>query len=147
MPLPSMTYDRVKALLDREGLTYDVDASDGDITFGFINMMVWINLDERTLRSTGAWRGRSTDPRDAEKMIAIAHGINSTQNFPKVYVQGDGSDNEPFSMLMEHSYPVTLGMSDEQLEEYFNASMGMFFSVADACAQELPHLVTWSEEE
>ncbi|WP_165867018.1 YbjN domain-containing protein [Schaalia canis] len=146
MALPTVTYDRMRALLDEEELNYGVQES-GELTFGFTPLMVWINIDDRTLRTTGVWRGSSTTEEDGATIRAFCHKVNSSQNFPKSYPQGDGSEDAPYIFVMEHSVPLTQGLNDEQLKDYFNATMGMFFGTIEDLEKELPHLVTWSEEE
>ena len=146
MPLPSVTYDRMRAVLEEEELNYDVQDS-GELVCGFEQLIVWMNIDERTLRTTGAWRGSSTSDEDGAAIRAFCHQVNSNQNFPKTYPQGDGTEDTPYIFIMEHSVPCTQGLSDEQLRDYFRTTMGMFFSTIEDVEKELPHLVTWSEEE
>lgn len=146
MALPTVTYDRMKAVLEEEELNYGVQDS-GELAFGFDALMVWINVDDRTLRTTGAWRGSSTNDEDGATIRAFCHQVNSSQNFPKAYPQGDGTEDTPYIFVMEHSVPLTQGLTDEQLRAYFSATMGMFFGTIEDLEKELPHLVTWSEEE
>lgn len=146
MALPTVTYDRMRVVLEEEELNYSVQDS-GELAFAFPSLMVWIAIDDRTLRATGVWRGSSTDDEDGAGIRDFCHRVNSNQNFPKTYPQGDGAEDTPYIFVMEHSVPLTQGLSEGQLREYFNSSMGMFFGTIKDLEKELPHLVTWSEEE
>lgn len=147
MPLPKMTYDRVTALLDRLELEYEIDPNDGEVGIAFLNMIVWVNVDDHVTRTSGVWRGSSQDPQDVARFLEFVNESNSQRSLPKAFVRGEGSEENPFGIGLENSVPAAEGLSDEQFEYYFDATMGTFFAVAEDLEKQFPHLVTWSEEE
>lgn len=147
MPLPKMTYDRVTALLDRLELEYEVDPNDGEIGLGFENMVVWVNVDDHVTRMSGVWRYATRVPEDAARLLEFVNNSNSSRSIPKIFVRGDGSEENPFGIGLENSVPAAEGLSDEQFEYYFDATMGTFIGVIEELEEQFPDMVTKSEEE
>lgn len=146
MTLPAVTYDRLKNVLTDEGLNFDVDSNDGELIIGFPNAVFFMNINEFTWRTTALWRGTTTDLSLRDVFQQFALQTNSSRSFPKVYVGGEGSEDNPIKVAGETNCVIKLGLTDEQLVANFHNAMGSLFAFFSELESEFPQLVTWTEE-
>lgn len=147
MPLPQVSYDRIKAVLDAENLNYEMDENDGEIGVSFEDLIVWINCGEKVVRFYAFWRAQIENQQTFEALAQLAHGCNSEMAIPKVVVVGEGTPEAPAKLSMEYSVPTTSGLSDKQLSSHFITAMRSFYQVTGKAEEEFPQLVTWEKEE
>ncbi len=146
MTLPAVTYDRLKQVLADEDLNYEVDENDGELMIGFPNCVFFMNVNEFTWRTTALWRGIATDADTVEALRMFVHNANSTRSFPKAYVGGEATEENPAKVLGETNCLIKEGLNDEQLVSNFHNAMGSLFALFTELESEFPQLVVWTEE-
>lgn len=144
--LPAVTYERLKQAIETAELNYDVDPEDGEIRVGFENCIFFLNLNDFTWRTSMLWRGGATDKETYDALVAWVHASNSQRSFPKVYIVGQGTEEDPGRIAAETNCVIKAGLTDEQLNGNFNNAMGSLFSMLGDLEAEFDQLVNWSEE-
>lgn len=147
MPLPQVSYERIKAMLDSEELKYKTDENDGELGVAFENLIVWIGCDEQVLRFYAFWRAQAEDEANFNGFMELAYSCNSELLVPKVIVMGEGTAEAPAKLSMEYYIPISSGLTDKQLNTHFVTAMRAFTSVAEKAEEEFPQLITWKQEE
>lgn len=143
--LPAVNAQRVLSAVESAGIESVIDDS-GTVVVVFEHMAAWIHVTDVVLRLVATWRGTSTSPEDHAMMRGFAQAMNTLHCLPKVCVEGEGSEEAPYSVTGEHCFPLTHGMSDEQLAQFITVSLSACLKMMDVLHREFPHLVTWEEE-
>ena len=144
--LPAVTADRVRAVLDAEGFKYQFDEDNSKFVVHFTELVAVVVISDRLFSIQTLWRGDFVTDEDIEKSHLVCNSINSRFSFPKVYPVPPKQDVSG-SIAMEFQMPVEDGVTDDQLEAFFNCGMRACFMAEEEIAESFPHLVTWSEEE
>lgn len=138
MSIPTVTYERVKAIIDKQELKYIVDENDNEIGIGFEDILVWVNINERVMRMYGVLRGQCTTPAIANELTHYANHLNKTHLLPKVITRGQGNETEPTKLIFESNLPIECGLNDTQLNNFFDMTMGSFFNTIEKVQEAYP---------
>ncbi|MBV7363272.1 YbjN domain-containing protein [Actinomycetaceae bacterium TAE3-ERU4] len=147
MVLPLVTEERVIKELEREGLKYFKDDSDGEIGIGFEDIIIWVNLSEKVMRLYGFWRGTLTTPEDFERAIYLVTDANSDLVAPKQILIRDEKNDQSGRIMLEISQLIAEGMTDAQLSAHIRRSFTLIFRATETLVKEFPHVIDWEMEE
>lgn len=142
-----MTPQRCVPFIESQEVKYTPNQDTEGWNFFYTNLHIWIDVGETALTVSAMWRGQSTDDEDAQAFLEFAHDRNANQILLSCGRQGDGSRERPYCLEMSHSFPIRLGISDEQLDDALHYSVGMMAELAQLADETFTHLVTWSDEE
>lgn len=145
--LPAMTPQRCLPFIERQEVKYTPNKETDGWNFFYTNLRVWIDVTATALTVSGMWRGQSLSDEEARSFLEFAYAHNTNQILPSCALQGDGSAEAPYHLVMSHSFPIRLGLSDEQLDDVLHYSVGLMAELANLADETFPHLVTWSDEE
>lgn len=140
--LRPVTYGRVRAILNQDGLFYRVE--DDMVFASFTNGNVRIILDEDDLIIEAQWRGQSHDEADIETMQRLCRECNWNRIGPRAVTVGD-DDGVTIETSMRQ--PVDILLTDQQLYGFWGFCMGATWSFLNEVEKRLPHLVTWEEDD
>lgn len=115
--------------------------------FSFDDLVIVIHVDETTMIVKGLWRARAQTEEDAHAFLEFVTEWNRTKFFPKTFLTGSGTEEDPIQLLMELNTPVAAGMNPEQLAGGLRRAVSACSDVSFAAGDRFPHLVTWIIEE
>ena len=145
MPLPAVTYDRMKQVLDKAGLNY-IEDDDGRLLFVFDEFFGIVEISETSVTMTAYLSGRIYGDDQMSEAIHLASNYSLNALVPKVSIGGTGTEDNPGLMMLETFFPTGAGMTDQQLQIFFGSTMGAYTSVLQAVSQDMPQLITPQEE-
>lgn len=120
-------------------VTFDNDT----IMTGFLNVMLFIDIEQDMLRFRATWRGQPTLTHSPTVLAAI-NEWNLTQITPRLSMTMDNTDT-----IIVHIYrrwPLGVGITTEQLDTVTRTSLGAITQCADWLDAQFPDLSDdWKE--
>ncbi|WKD61740.1 hypothetical protein CCICO_08655 [Corynebacterium ciconiae DSM 44920] len=145
MSLPPVTYDRMKQVLENANLNYEVTES-GQPYFGFEEFVCFVEVSENYLTLLAYLSGRLYGDEQMTKAVQLASSYTSNVFVPRVCVSGVGTQDAPGVMTMDTAFPLGAGMTDEQLQIFFDSTMQAYGEALATLSQEMPSVVSVQEE-
>lgn len=144
MSLPEVTLDRIRAYFDSVGLLH-FNHETGLPIVGFENSTFAsvLNPSVRGLNCYGWWLGTTQDPAVIATLEKLVIQHNSTRHLPKAFVMQENDDTRVY---VDYSMPYMAGMTDEQLDAFYQAMFTTSFELFAELEQACPDLVTWETE-
>lgn len=137
--LAPLSKDRVKAALEREGWSYNVD-SDGDIGGGweYGSFFFFLNGEQEELLCVrGFWRGR-LDESDYVKALELCNTWNADRIWPKVYIGRDDEGRGRINAELNVDYEP--GLTDEQLSQHLRCAVNTGMSFFELVNETFPEV-------
>ena len=91
------------------------------------------------------WRGIATDDAQFASLVEEVRRCNSTRTGPKAYL-APFEDGRRYGLIAECDIVATNGLSEAQLDAFFETSMSMMMGFFSDLEETLSDFVTWNEE-
>lgn len=143
MALPEVTMERLEAAVKRAGLNYKIDENDGELGFGFDDLVVWLNLNQQEgWRTYAIWRPEFAGEEVISTVLDAVNQVNATLVIPKSMLRISEENGVLNSrVIFENCTPVFFGLSDEQIFAHLQMVVAGFFMAMKQLTDLLPHLV------
>lgn len=140
--LRPVTYGRIRAILNQDGLFYRFE--DDAIFASFTNGNVRIIIDQDDLIIEAQWRGQTNSDDDIETLKKLCRECNWNRIGPRAVTV---ADEEGTTIETSMRQPIEIQLTDQQLAGFWNFSMGATWSFLSEIEKRLPHLVTWEDSD
>lgn len=146
VPLPHLSRDRVKRVLEKHQWSYQVN-HDGDVGGVWQNGIYYFQVtgeNDTIFCVRGTWRGEA-ELDDFILLNSLCNRWNTDYYWPKAYTRVT-EDREVF---VHTEVPISWrsGLTDLQLDEQVRCALEASEDFFDHLAEELPHAVNHSEED
>ena len=106
----------------------------------------WNTSNPHILQLRAHWRGIATDDAQFASLVEEVRRCNSTRTGPKAYL-APFEDGRRYGLIAECDIVATNGLSEAQLDAFFETSMSMMMGFFSDLEETLSDFVTWNEEE
>ena len=103
------------------------------------------NANPHILQLRAHWRGIAADDAQFASLVEEVRRCNSTRTGPKAYL-APFEDGHRYGLIAECNIVATNGLSEAQLDAFFETSMSMMMGFFSDLEETLSDFVTWNEE-
>ena len=114
--------------------------------FAPFSVYFWNTSNPHILQLRAHWRGIATDDAQFASLVEEVRRCNSTRTGPKAYL-APFEDGHRYGLIAECDIVATNGLSEAQLDAFFETSMSMMMGFFSDLEETLSDFVTWNEEE
>ena len=137
--------DRIRDLLRSRDVRFG-DYNEGELAYLTPNAaFFWIATNPQILQLRAQWRGIARTPEQFGELAREVATCNSTRTGPKAYV-APLEDGTQYGLIAECNIVVLSGLTQAQLDHFFETSMSMIMGFFADLEVTLPGFVDWVSE-
>ncbi|QPK82343.1 histidine kinase [Schaalia sp. ZJ405] len=106
---------------------------------------LWDATNPKVLQLRAQWRGVATNEDQYCQLVEQIALCNSVRTGPKAYL-APFEDGQNYGLIAECNIIATSGLTEKQLNVFFETSMSMIMGFFADLEVELPSFVTWPDE-
>ena len=138
--------DRIRTVLHGHDLNFG-ESSDEELAVPTRNAIYfWNTSNPHILQLRAHWRGIANDDAEFASLMEEVRRCNATRTGPKAYL-APFEDGRRYGLIAECDIVATNGLSEAQLDTFFETSMSMIMGFFSDLEETLPEFVTWSDED
>ena len=138
--------DRIRDLLRSRDVRFG-DYNEGELAYLTPNAaFFWNATNPQILQLRAQWRGIARTPEQFGELAREVAACNSTRTGPKAYL-APFEDGRRYGLIAECDIVATNGLSEAQLDTFFETSMSMIMGFFSDLEETLPEFVTWSDQD
>lgn len=146
MSISPVNTDRIRAVLHGHDLNFG-ESSDEELAVPTRNAIYfWNTSNPHILQLRAHWRGIANDDAEFASLMEEVRRCNATRTGPKAYL-APFEDGRRYGLIAECDIVATNGLSEAQLDTFFETSMSMIMGFFSDLEETLPEFVTWSDED
>lgn len=137
--------DRIRDLLRSRDVRFG-DYNEGELAYLTPNAaFFWNATNPQILQLRAQWRGIARTPEQFGKLAREVAACNSTRTGPKAYV-APLEDGAQYGLIAECNVVVMSGLTQAQLDNFFETSMSMIMGFFADLEVTLPGFVDWDSQ-
>ena len=138
--------DRIRDLLRSRDVRFG-DYNEGELAYLMPNAaFFWNATNPQILQLRAQWRGIARTPEQFGELAREVATCNSTRTGPKAYV-APLEDGTQYGLIAECNIVVLSGLTQAQLDNFFETSMSMIMGFFADLEVALPDFVDWDSQD
>ena len=144
--LSPVNTDRIRAVLHGHDLNFG-ESSEEELAIPTRNAVYFWNVSNpHILQLRAHWRGIASNDAQFSSLVEEVRRCNSTRTGPKAYL-APFEDGRRYGLIAECDIVATNGLSEPQLDAFFETSMSMMMGFFSDLEETLSDFVTWNDED
>lgn len=143
IPTP-VDMDRIRTMLVRGDVSFG-EYQESELAVPTANAIYfWNTSNPQVLQLRAQWRGISEDDAQFAALAEQVGQCNATRTGPKAFL-APFEDGCRYGVVAECDVVAISGLTEQQLANFFETSMGMIMGFLKDLEEALPDFVTWAE--